>query len=111
MYFSHLIQVQILEKSIIDWQLDGDIHEEFYEHKHMYRGAVNGAWGAALAANTAGNNDTIVYTRQIEPYLGVDFDATTDVINKDNFIIVAYIYQRDDMEVMQVNEAHLTGNH
>lgn len=107
------LQIQVLEDSVVDWQLDGSTHVEDYVFKHLFRGSVNGAWGTPLPAADAGSVTDTTFTRSIENYLGngvtVDNFPKTDF---SSFMIVAYLYKRaPEYEVMQVNEAHLTGSH
>ena len=107
------LQIQVLEDSVVDWQLDGQTHIEDYVFHHMFRGSVNGTWGTPLDAADAGSVTEISFTRNIDDYLGKG--NTIDNFPKvdfSSFMIVAFIYKRaPSYEVMQVNEAHLTRVH
>lgn len=105
-----ILQIQVIEDKIFDWQLDGSDHIEDYEFKHMFRGSVNGAWGTPIAAAAAGTTTDTSFTLSIERFLGRE--NTLETFTKpdfSDFSIVAFIYkQSPEYEVMQVNEAHLT---
>jgi hypothetical protein len=106
------LQIQVLEDSVVDWQLDGLTNIPDYVFKHMFRGSVNGAWGTELVAANKGEHTIISFSRKIEAYLGrgntlANFPKT----DFSSFSIVAFIYKRSPVfEVMQVNEAHLTNS-
>lgn len=104
------LQVQVLEDSVVGWQLDGATDIEDYVFKHMFRGSVNGAWGSPIKAAKAGSRTETSFTRSIENYLGRG-NSLANFLKSDftSFSIVAYLYKRSpEYEVMQVNEAHLT---
>ena len=108
------LQVQVVEDSVVDWQLDNGANVPDYVHRHMFRGSVNGAWGTELNASAKAGDHTIMeFTRSIEKYLGRG-KTLADFKKPDfsSFQIIAFIYKRSpDFEIMQVNEAHLTPSH
>ncbi len=106
------LQIQVVEDSIIDWQLDNGAHIPDYVFDHMYRGAVNGSWGTPLEAAEAGSTTDTSFSREIELYLGKVRQFSLNNYEKTNFDdwhVVVYLYKDSpDYEVMQVNEASLT---
>lgn len=95
---AYKLQVGIIEDHILDWQLDGTTDVEFYEHRHVFRGAINTTWGEAVSTTSLGSTDTKTYTYTL--------DAGW---NADNCEIVAFIYKdAPDYEVMQANIEHVT---
>ncbi len=95
---AYKLQVGIIEDHIIDWQLDGSTNVSDYEHRHVFRGAVNTTWGEAVATTSLGSKDNKSYTYTV--------DAAW---NEDNCEIVAFIYKdAPDYEVMQANIEHVT---
>jgi len=94
------LQVGIIEDHIIDWQLDGSAtpqNDPNYDHRHVFRGAVNTTWGEAISITTEGSKDNKTYTYTLDSGW-----------NADNCEIVAFIYRDGpDYEVMQANIAHV----
>ena len=92
------LQVYIIEDHIIDWQLNGSTDVANYEHRHVFRGAINTTWGEAITtATTQGSKDNKSYTKILNAGW-----------NEDNCEIVAFIYkQGPDYEVMQANIEHV----
>lgn len=110
------LQVQVLEDSIVDWQqipATDPCYIEEYVFNHMYRGAVNTAWGNAIDAAGTGDTSHFSFTRSVEDYLGRGNTlASRTKSGFSDFSIVAFIYKvSPDFEVMQANSAHLTGSH
>ena len=110
------LQVQMLEDSIADWQLDNGQHippfdpatQTGYMHRHMFRGSVNTVWGEPMKDAAAVNDmDTMIYTREFDPP-SVKFPEGRSIKDKDvSFVAFLYKDASDGYEVMQVNEVHL----
>jgi len=94
---SYKLQVYIIEDHITDWQLDGSTNVSDYDHRHVFRGAVNTTWGEAVSTTSLGSKDNKTYTYTL--------DAGW---NADNCEIVAFIYKEaPNYEVMQANIEHV----
>ena len=70
-----------------------------YVHMHVMRGAVNGSWGTPLLLKTETSSAPIVKTFQTK-FAG--FNLNTMVVK--NCRVVAYVYDTDTKEVLQVVE-------
>jgi thiol-disulfide isomerase/thioredoxin len=70
-----------------------------YVHMHMLRGSLNGTWGDLITGDPiiAGSS----YTVQIDDH------PVADELNDDHLYIVAFIYNEDSREIIQVEEAKL----
>ncbi|PLX05443.1 MAG: hypothetical protein C0594_07280 [Marinilabiliales bacterium] len=94
------LTVYIIESGIINWQVDIDdphVHVEDYEHNHVLRGSFNGTWGESISTgNLAGDKLVNTYT----------MDMGSDWV-PENCAIVAFIYNSNTLEVLQVEEKHL----
>ena len=99
--------VYVVEDSIVDWQINGlngdptyplDENIEFYMHRHVFRGAVNGTWGASIATGgvTIGQEIVKGYNVDIKPEW-----------NPEHISFVAYVYDDATKEILQVIEQHL----
>lgn len=88
--------VILTENKIIDKQLvEGQGVIEDYEHNHVMRASLNGAWGQTVELNTT----------DFETY---SFDYTLDPSwVETNTNAVAYIYSESSKEILQVEEIHL----
>lgn len=94
---NYKLQVYIIEDHIIDWQLDGSTNVPNYDHRHVFRGAVNTTWGEAISTTTQGSIDNKSYTYTL--------NANWD---ENNCEIVAFIYKEGpDYEIMQANIEHV----
>lgn len=102
------VNVIIVENNIVNWQIDYQASPkeiENYKHKHVLRynheqnnRNLYGTWGTSLSATNA-NVDEI---KRVSTTLnGTDW-------NVDNLYVIAYIYDADTKEVLQVNEAHVS---
>ncbi len=91
------LQIIVTEDSIIKAQEvaeKGGVVED-YVHMHVLRGAVNGNWGEALPNDSYAANETA--TISFNNYaLGDDWAPK-------NLMILAYLYNADTKEVIQVN--------
>ena len=92
------LQVHLLESDIIDWQKDGTIDVQDYNHKHVLRKVVNGTYGKQLQAAVAGETETIEYITSFNPLFIIE-----------NMEIVAFVFDSDpaSYEIIQGNAAHL----
>jgi hypothetical protein len=87
--------VLLVENKIISPQRDamrGDLCD--YEHNHLLRKALSPVWGSALAINKNGDS-------QIRGY-AFSFAGTS--WNKDNCGLIAFVYDVDSYEILQVDE-------
>jgi len=87
--------VCITEDKVIDKQIDGvDLIEE-YEHNHVLRKVVNGAWGSSVELSNISTSFSFEYTLE-------------DSWVKSNCNVVAYVYDNSNKEILQVEKIHLT---
>ena len=93
--------VAITEDSIISGQLDPahipTSDDSNYVHRHMFRGTVNSDFGGFIS------NDPQAGTKQEK-----NFTYTVPVnFNEKNCYIVAYVYNDNTKEIVQVGEAKI----
>lgn len=94
--------IYLVEDHIIDWQLNGaanppDVPD--YDHRHVHRDNLNGSWGDNVFSGnlTSGQYETVTITNfSVDP-----------AWNMDNGYIVAYVYNTDTYEVMQVDQVKI----
>jgi len=109
--------VCLTESNIINWQKDGQENVEDYQHNHVLR--------TVLIDQTLSNSTNYTAGQQIEETISYNLaDLEEDNIfyslntaemgngnagdwNKDNINIVAYIYNTNTKEILQVEEANL----
>ncbi|MFN4235243.1 MAG: Omp28 family outer membrane lipoprotein [Bacteroidia bacterium] len=102
---SYALVLYFIEDNIVDWQKiypnkpvpgygTGDI--EFYTHKHVLRGTINGTWGETVITSAATIGDTLTKNYSA-------FNVKTDW-NIDNGYIVAYLYNTATKEILQARE-------
>lgn len=96
------LTVYLTEDHVVDWQLDSQSNPpdvEFYDHRHVLRGNLNGTWGTSLFTGIAAAGDT----------LSASFSYTLppNVLVPANCSLVAYVYDTDTFEVLQVREVHM----
>lgn len=88
--------VMITENNIIDKQLaEGQGIIEDYEHNHVLRSTLNGAFGQSVELNTT-NFESFSFNYQIDSEW---IEANCNVL--------AYIYDDNTKEIIQVEEIHL----
>ncbi len=91
------LQIIVTEDSIIKPQLTPEGPKEDYVHMHVLRGAVNGNWGEDLPNDSYAANETA--TISFNNYtLGDDWTPK-------NLMVLAYLYNADTKEILQVNGA------
>lgn len=91
---SYKMCVFMVEDSIVNWQKDYDATPEdieFYTHREVLRGSMNGTYGAGVTPTTSGTVNTLSYSKTL--------DATW---NESHFSIVAYLYDEATKEIIQV---------
>lgn len=114
------IVVCLTEDSIINWQLNGSQDEEFYKHNHILRSIINTTLGDTISSSFINGNtwskDYAIDLSSLEQF-NVNYSLNTlggngnsDGWIADNMRIVAYIYNTNNYEIVQVEEIHLT-NH
>ena len=102
------VNVILVENNIVNWQIDYQANPKTisdYKHKHVMRynheldnRNLYGTWGTGLSATTA-NVDEI---KRVSTTLnGTDW-------NVDNLYAIAYIYDANTKEILQVNEVHVS---
>ncbi|PCI99883.1 MAG: hypothetical protein COB15_03600 [Flavobacteriales bacterium] len=95
---NYKLQIQLVEDSIVDWQLNGSTDDPNYLHRHVFRGSINGTWGSVIPTANSGDSDT----QEFSHVLSSKFDEK-------NCIIVAFVYKDNpDYEIVQVEEIHVT---
>lgn len=109
---AYSLVVCIMESGIVSPQLNGNDHILDYVHNHVLRDNINGTWGKELVAKgkiekskeltkTYAYTFPIAYPYPIAP--GSEWSQTACLV--ENCHIVAYIYNNDTKEVVQVSEA------
>ena len=100
----YFLQVCLVEDSIMAPQRNNDPSvgqtptiAEYY-HRHVMRKGINGNYGEAISSATIVANET--YTHEYNITLNADYNA-------DRCSIVAFIYSEADLEIVQVEEAHI----
>lgn len=96
----HNLVIYLTEDHVIDWQIDAEAPPPYnvsdYEHRHVLRAALNGAWGEPIITGGAEAGDTLSTT--------FTYTLPGNVLQPDNCALVAYVSRTDDDEVMQVTE-------
>jgi len=91
------IQIQLVEDSIVAWQLDNGVHTQFYMHRHVFRKAMNGTWGSPLPSSNVGDTNTQEFAITLDPSWNVS-----------HCMIVAYVYQiAPSYEILQGEKVYL----
>lgn len=87
----------IVEDSVASPQNVFGTKDENYIHRHMLRGTLNGEWGTNLPSSGVGDTDSQQFT----------FDFSTVSWDVKHCEIVAYVYDIDTYEILQVTEAYI----
>lgn len=93
----HRITVCLAEDHVFDWQLNSAVSPpevENYDHRHVFRKTLGGAWGQTVVAAQAAVGDTLTLAHS-----NVAVDPAWDPANLE---LVAYLYQSATNEVLQV---------
>jgi|TARA_Y100000385_G_scaffold229435_1_gene240820 hypothetical protein len=111
------LSVCLTENNIINWQKDGQENVEDYQHNHVLR--------TVLVDERLSNNSNYIAGQQIEKTINYDLLAleqyninySTNTAeagngnagdwNASNMSVIAYIYNTNTKEIVQVEEAHL----
>lgn len=88
------LTVCLMEDHIIGKQAGANGGDE-YDHRHVFRKTLNGAWGTEL------NEEIIPAEEEIVKNYSIKLDNN---FNADNCYIISYIYDRDTKEILQVTE-------
>jgi Outer membrane protein Omp28 len=91
--------VFMVEDSIINWQKDYDATPEdveFYTHREVLRGSMNGTYGSAVTETAEGNISSLSYTYT----LPVEW-------NEAHVSIIAYLYNEATKEILQVEQREI----
>ena len=96
---SHKLCVFMVEDSIVDWQKDYDVQPndiQFYTHREVFRGSMNGTYGEEVSNTAEGNSSTLDYSFTLP--------ATW---NEQQVSIITFLYREDTMEILQVEQRHI----
>jgi len=95
----HKLTTYLTEDHVIDWQYNSLVSPpdvEFYDHRHVFRKTLDGAWGQVAVASSASAGDTLTFS-----YVGVPIDPAWDPAN---CALVAYVYESAGNTVLQATE-------
>lgn len=95
----YMLSVVLIQDGIIDVQNNGGTVVEGYEHNHVLRGAFNSSWGEAVNSENVSKGEK--YSTDLS--IAVKDDATHPW-EADKLKIIAFVYDADTYEVMQVEE-------
>ncbi|HBX52562.1 MAG: hypothetical protein A2275_09830 [Bacteroidetes bacterium RIFOXYA12_FULL_35_11] len=98
--------VFVIEDSIISKQVDADADPqeiEHYEHKHVLRKALNGTWTTGSQIGDVLRSGT--YNKDEAINRNFNFSLTGTDWNINYLHIVAFVFDNDTKEVLQVEEA------
>ncbi|MCB0792340.1 MAG: Omp28-related outer membrane protein [Flavobacteriales bacterium] len=93
------LTVYLTEDHVDDWQIDNQqtpSEVEHYDHRHVLRDNLNGAWGDPIISGSAAAGDTL--TADLSRALAAG------VIDPDNCALIAYLYNTATYEIIQVSE-------
>lgn len=100
------VSVYLIEDTIIDWQTNyansggdpnlpnGDVPD--YVHKHTFVGTINGTWGQDLGDEFKEEDAEVIF----------DYSFPIDTKHHGEMQVVAFIYDKDTYEVLQVANNH-----
>ncbi|MBG65187.1 MAG: hypothetical protein CMP73_00835 [Flavobacteriales bacterium] len=114
---SYKLAVVLVENNIINWQINGDFEVNNYEHNHVLRTSIYNDFFSSNLNYISGDKinksislnidnlqqENITYSNSIE-----DGNGNAGEWNINNMSIIAYIYNSDTYEVIQVEEVKLT---
>lgn len=101
------LQLLLTEDSIIAPQQNHSVLQTNYVHRHMMRDAINGSWGSSL---TSGISSNLIDSEILYPFVYTikqNFSQDTPGINWKHASIVAFVYDTDTYEILQVAQKHL----
>lgn len=96
---SYKLCVFMVEDSIVNWQKDYDASPEdieFYVHREVLRGSMNGTYGEAITGLSQGTINTNNYIK----ILGNDWDAN-------HMSVIAFLYNATTKEIIQVEQKEI----
>lgn len=88
----------IIEDSLISPQNVFTVRNPNYLHRHVLRGAINGAWGTVIPSSNVGDKDKQEFT----------FDFSDKSWKVKDCEVIAYVYDQDTYEIMQATIAHVS---
>ena len=91
------ICVFVVEDSIVNWQKDGTLDVQFYTHRHVLRGSLNGSFGQSQGTMSAGQLLSKTYSAKL---MRAD-------INPSQVYMYAILINDNTKEVIQVEEKKL----
>jgi hypothetical protein len=100
---NYKLVLYLLEDNVVDWQKDyslpsGNQDIQDYKHRHVLRDNINGVWGEPMINGSLAENESISKT----------FNYTLkNGWNDANCSVVAYLYNVDTYEILQVEEVYL----
>jgi len=92
------LSVFLIEDSIISKQIDAGVTIDNYVHLHAFRDALSNTWGNTLEQTTfaKGFSDEQTFTLELN-----------SIWNSDNCSVVAFIYNNETKEVLNVEEKNI----
>jgi len=97
---AYKLQIQLVEDSLVDWQLNDGVNQPDYVHRHVFRGSINGTWGSTIPSANQGDSDTQEFSYVIP-----------DSFKKKDCIVVVFVYlDNPSYEIIQVEELHVTSH-
>jgi Outer membrane protein Omp28 len=90
------IVLYIIEDNIVDWQKDYDhdpVDIENYTHRHVFRDAINSAWGENLVTTEVSEGELFNKTHKY---------VLNDTWIPENCEVIAYIYNAETLKIIQV---------
>ena len=96
---SYKMCVFMVEDSIVNWQKDYDATPEdveFYTHREVLRGSMNGTYGEQLTNTVEGEINTLNYSKTLDTGW-----------NETHFSIIAYLYDAATKEIIQVEQREI----
>lgn len=96
---NYKLNVILIQDNIVDYQNNEGVDVADYVHNHVLRATFNGNWGEDIITSPAAKNTKIVKEYNLE----VKKDDKHPWL-KENLKVVAFIYDAQTYEVMQVEE-------
>lgn len=91
--------VFMVEDSIVNWQKDYDATPEdieFYVHREVLRGSMNGTYGVPISTTSLGDISTLNYSKTLDP-------SWSD----EHFSVIAFLYNDQTKEIIQVEQKEI----
>ena len=112
----HKIIVCLAENNIIDWQKDGQLEVENYSHNHVLRSVISDESISNSYELISGQIIEKEYSYDIGSLeqLNIDYSNSIELgngnsggWNTNNMTVIAFIYNTENKEIVQVEEANL----